>query len=362
MTNVLEDFDIDLWIYKNICLVKKEGLIQYLEYKNIPYKKSYGIKKLVEIIEENGYDSWEFYSIVKKYGLGLYPSELEKVLGINRTIRKKMEEKGIIKVAYYKSSISYSSRTKIPYYDLEHLNTLTKEYIEDWIEKKHRKPTNKMIDGHRKAIETRKRNQKIKELEIYYIKKKESFESFNRFLLNKEKFLLLDTESTGLGYDDKVIDIALVDLDGNVVFESLVNPERSISLEASEVNGLKDLDVLNAPKFSDIKENIRKFIENKILLIYNADFDTRILRQSGYEYEIKANCLMYEYMRYIDSDRRIGLQRAMDCEGVEIIQNHRAKSDCLCCLELIKKVVENSKKEINETQEKINKLMSIKTK
>lgn len=67
-------------------------------------------------------------------------------------------------------------------------------------------------------------------------------------------------------------------------------------------------------------------------------------------------------MAYIETDRWISLQNALIKEGVETIQDHRAKSDCLCCLELINKVVENSKKEINKTQEKINKLMSIKTK
>lgn len=354
MGSVLEDFNIDKWICENISLVKKQGLINYLEYKEIPYKKSYSVKKLVSIIEDNGYDSWEFYNKVKEYGLGFYPSKLEQVLDINRTIRKKMEAKEVLKVAYYKESIDYGSRIKIPYYDLEHLNTLSKKYLEDWISKNYRKPTSKMIDGYKKSLESKRRNQKIKELEAYYSKKKESFEIFNKFLLNKEKFLLLDIESTGVDYNDKIIDIALVDLDGKVVFESLVNPEIPITFEASEVNGLKDSDVANAPKFYKIKENIRKLIEDKILLIYNADFNTRILKQSGYEYEIRVKCLMHEYMRYIESDRWISLQRAMNCEGVEALQNHSATSDCLCCLELIKKVAENSQKELGEIKEKIN--------
>ncbi|MDK0983016.1 3'-5' exonuclease [Clostridium perfringens] len=356
MRNVLDSFDIDLWVYKNISLVKKEGLIKYLEYKNIPYKKSDGIKKLVEIIEENGYDSWEFYSIVKKYGLGLYPSELEKVLGINRTIRKKMEEKGIIKVAYYKENRSYGTIIKTPYYDLEHLNTLNEQYIKDWVSNNYRKPTNKMIQGHKKGVETRRKNQKIKELKLIRNRCIELREIFNRFLKNKEKFLILDTETTGVGEEDKIIDIALVDLNGNVVFESLVNPEIPIKSEASKVNGLKNSDLIGSPKFFEIKEELKEVIGDKTLLIYNAEFDSRLLKQSGYEYEVKVNCLMYDYMAYIETDRWISLQNALINEGVETIQDHRAKSDCLCCLELINKVVENSKKEINWFEKEIKEL------
>ena len=44
------------------------------------------------------------------------------------------------------------------------------------------------------------------------------------------------------------------------------------------------------------------------------------------------------YMNYVDSERWIGLQRAMDYEGIDIIQDHSALGDCLCCLELIKKI------------------------
>ena len=46
------------------------------------------------------------------------------------------------------------------------------------------------------------------------------------------------------------------------------------------------------------------------------------------------------YMNYINSDRWIGLQEALDYEGIKIEQNHRALGDCYCCLELIKKINE----------------------
>jgi len=37
--------------------------------------------------------------------------------------------------------------------------------------------------------------------------------------------IFLDTETTGVGLYDLVIEVGIVDLDGNVLFNSLINPD-----------------------------------------------------------------------------------------------------------------------------------------
>ena len=91
--------------------------------------------------------------------------------------------------------------------------------------------------------------------------------------------------------------------------------------------------------FEEIKENISSVLDGKKVLIYNSDFDTRMLSQSGYDKKINDICLMNMYMDYVGSERWISLADAMSYEEINNIQDHRAIGDCLCCLELIKKIV-----------------------
>ena len=49
------------------------------------------------------------------------------------------------------------------------------------------------------------------------------------------------------------------------------------------------------------------------------------------------------YMEYVNSDKRISLRNAMKYEKVKLIQDHSAKGDCICCLELMKAIVKNNK-------------------
>ena len=113
---------------------------------------------------------------------------------------------------------------------------------------------------------------------------------------------------------------------------------KSISPEASYVNGIKNSDLVGMPTIRELTPRIQEIFKDKTILIYNADFDVRMLYQSGYEEDINSWCMMYLYMDYASSDRWIGLQRAMQYEGINIIQDHSAYGDCICVLELIKKI------------------------
>lgn len=61
--------------------------------------------------------------------------------------------------------------------------------------------------------------------------------------------MILDTETTGLDYDDKIVEIAVIDLDGNVLINTLVDPNKAIPKEATEIHGIANKMVENAPLF-----------------------------------------------------------------------------------------------------------------
>jgi DNA polymerase III subunit epsilon len=96
--------------------------------------------------------------------------------------------------------------------------------------------------------------------------------------LDDLSFAFLDVETTGLSprYGDRVCEIAVVRSRVDLVqatFQSLVNPERSISPGAAAVNGLSDDDVRDAPRFRDIADTLIATMRDTVLVCHNAPFD-----------------------------------------------------------------------------------------
>ncbi|AVF28956.1 DNA polymerase III PolC-like protein (plasmid) [Paenibacillus larvae subsp. larvae] len=60
-----------------------------------------------------------------------------------------------------------------------------------------------------------------------------ALEFIRSWIDDKSKYLISDTETTGIEYDSEIVDIAIIDLDENPIFESLVKPTCSIPEEAT---------------------------------------------------------------------------------------------------------------------------------
>ena len=93
------------------------------------------------------------------------------------------------------------------------------------------------------------------------------------------KEVILDTETTGLSVRDghRIVEIGCIELDNLVPtknrFHCYLNPERKVSEKALAVHGYSDEFLSTQKKFSEIVENFLNFIENKRLVIHNAEFD-----------------------------------------------------------------------------------------
>jgi len=93
------------------------------------------------------------------------------------------------------------------------------------------------------------------------------------------KEIILDTETTGLSVRDghRIVEIGCIELDDLVPtqnkFHCYLNPERKVSEKALEVHGYTDEFLSAQKKFSEVVDDFLNFIENKRLVIHNADFD-----------------------------------------------------------------------------------------
>ena len=91
--------------------------------------------------------------------------------------------------------------------------------------------------------------------------------------------VILDTETTGLSVKDghRIVEIGCVELDNLIPtskkFHCYLNPERKVSEKAFEVHGYTDEFLLTKQKFKEIADDFLNFINNKKLIIHNAEFD-----------------------------------------------------------------------------------------
>jgi DNA polymerase-3 subunit epsilon len=93
------------------------------------------------------------------------------------------------------------------------------------------------------------------------------------------KEVILDTETTGLAVNDghRIVEIGCIEIENLIPtqnkFHCYLNPERKVSEKALEVHGYTDEFLSKQKKFSDVVDEFLNFIEDKRLVIHNAEFD-----------------------------------------------------------------------------------------
>ena len=95
--------------------------------------------------------------------------------------------------------------------------------------------------------------------------------------------VFLDTETTGIDASagHRIIELgATVVQDGmhtNEEFHQLLNPEREIDLEASQIHGFTLEDLVNQPRFGDVADIFIEFIRGRDVFMHNAAFDIQFI-------------------------------------------------------------------------------------
>ena len=200
------------------------------------------------------------------------------------------------------------------------------------------------------------------------------YASMARNLLNEDP-IFLDTETSGLDDSAEIVEIGIIDINGEPLLETFIKPYNPIPEEATNIHGITNDIVKDAPYWSEIHEQFCSIIKDRTLIIYNRGYDVRLIDQT-----IKAsieNKAMKEEAQDWDKDQRIlcamklfaayygmwdeyhedwkwqKLTAAAHHMNVKTEgKAHRAVTDCLMTLGIVQAMGEQATKEIEKNREK----------
>lgn len=159
--------------------------------------------------------------------------------------------------------------------------------------------------------------------------------------------LFLDTETTGLLDHDQIIELAISDRAGRILFESRFKPTVEIDPGAYDAHGITIEELDNAPSWAQHLEEITTLLSGKPLIIFNADFDTRLLEQTCTAFSLDTAwintlstwCAMYLAADAYGATNRYGtisLNDAACMAGVKWKGSaHSAAADTLATVDLV---------------------------
>ena len=161
--------------------------------------------------------------------------------------------------------------------------------------------------------------------------------------------LILDTETTGLDERAEIIEISIIDCTGQVLLDTLVKPTSPIPAEATRIHGITNEMVAEAPTWPEVIRKFEEIVIGRDLVIYNADYDLRIIDQTSNLHNIletlwlEAECAMLAYAEfygqwddYREQWKWQRLGNAAKQQGVVIEGTaHRALADCKMTLGVI---------------------------
>lgn len=148
-------------------------------------------------------------------------------------------------------------------------------------------------------------------------------------------YAITDIETTGNNYKgQKITEISIFLYDGEKVideFTSLVNPEQYIPPFITNLTGITDAMVRNAPKFYEIAKKVHEITENAVFVAHNVNFDYNIIKSEfqslGFDFNRKKLCTVRLSRKIIPGYPSYSLGNLCASLNIPLYDRHRAKGD-----------------------------------
>jgi DNA polymerase-3 subunit epsilon len=168
------------------------------------------------------------------------------------------------------------------------------------------------------------------------------------------EFAVVDIETTGSHHsNDCITEIGIVITDGYRIletYETLINPNEKIGWYVSKLTGITDKMVANAPEFSEVAETIFQYIQNRIFVAHNVNFDYNIIKGSlekcGYKMPTKRLCSLRLSRTILPGYQSYGLGNITKTLGISLENAHRAMGDAMATTHLFHILFEKNTEEV----------------
>ena len=168
-------------------------------------------------------------------------------------------------------------------------------------------------------------------------------------------FSIIDIETTGNQYKfGKITEIAIYQHNGQKITDSystLINPEMDIPFFITDLTGIDNKMVKDAPKFYEVAKTIVEMTLGRTFVAHNVQFDYKFIRQEfarlGYDYSRKTMCTVQLSRRLLPGHRSYSLGRLCSDLGIAIDGRHRAAGDALATAKLFDVLIQKNKEKGN---------------
>ena len=157
-------------------------------------------------------------------------------------------------------------------------------------------------------------------------------------------FAIIDIETCGGKFNfpqGRITEICILIHDGLTVvekFSTLINPECYIAPLYTNITGITNEMVKDAPKFHQVAKKIHELTENKTFVAHNVSFDYNFIKGEfaslGFQYEREKLCTVQMSRKLIPGKKSYSLGKLCESLGIPNNARHRAEGDAVATAQL----------------------------
>ncbi len=159
-----------------------------------------------------------------------------------------------------------------------------------------------------------------------------------------EPVVYVDIETSGGSYKtSQIIEIAAIRVEDNKIvdeFRSLVNPGTYIPHWITQLTGLTENDLVQAPSFEDIAYQLNQILSGAIFAAHNVRFDysfvKKQLEHAGYRFNPKLFCTVRLSRALYTDQKGHSLAKILERHSIAVNARHRAYDDAKAIFEFTK--------------------------
>ncbi|MCY3887036.1 MAG: 3'-5' exonuclease [Chloroflexi bacterium] len=152
-------------------------------------------------------------------------------------------------------------------------------------------------------------------------------------------FVVIDCETTGLGRNDRIVEIAAVTLDASTKevtseYTTLLNPQCDVG--PVDIHGVTSAMVETAPVFEEIAGALATRLDGAVLVAHNLPFDSRMIAQ-----EFERLGTQFAPGKGICTLKATSAKLSVACAryGIELTAHHCALADARATAALMKRCI-----------------------